>query len=453
MNDFMKTILNAIQSWTKKEIKNSTSDWNQNDVNQPGYVKNRTHWDSRKEEKVNITFDGNIDGKEYIDLQGDGSIYFVKVSDLTPSTKEVIGGTISGTEMGNTVNTEITEYDVISDSEVIYYIAMTDNSRAIVVFEDFIEDNITLTKGIWFFYAPNVICINILSYDAISGELKKIDEKYLPEINLSIKMDVNNPVGTGSFSMNREVGTTVGEYSHAVGYNTTASGQYSHAEGIRTEASGLVSHAEGNGTTARGTVSHAEGFETRAYGQYSHAEGCRTGTEAGSAATIGGAHSGFASHAEGYGSIANGPVSHAEGNGTTASGDSSHAEGCGSIASGYASHAEGIGTTAQRRSQHTQGEYNILDTEGTTGAKGKYAHIVGNGTSDTTRSNAHTLDWNGVGWFQGGLQVGGNAQDDGAKSVMLNGDKEIIIASSTEGSTKQFKITVDDTGTLTVSEI
>ena len=39
------------------------------------------------------------------------------------------------------------------------------------------------------------------------------------------------------------------------------------------------------------------------------------------------------------------------------------------------------------------------------------ALIIGNGTSDTARSNAHTLDWNGVGWFQGGLQVGGTEQD------------------------------------------
>ena len=36
---------------------------------------------------------------------------------------------------------------------------------------------------------------------------------------------------------------------------------------------------------------------------------------------------------------------------------------------------------------------------------------------------------------------------------MLNGDKEIILASSTEGSAKKFKITIDDTGTLTVAEV
>ena len=115
--------------------------------------------------------------------------------------------------------------------------------------------------------------------------------------------------------------------------------------------------------------------------------------------------------------------------------------------------------------------------------RGSYVYIVGNGTSNTARSNAHTLDWNGVGWYQGGLQVGGNAQDNGAKNVLLEGDavpvpttasvgqtivvksvdengKPIewevvdpwVITSSTEGSSKKFKISIDDTGTLIVAE-
>jgi hypothetical protein len=49
---------------------------------------------------------------------------------------------------------------------------------------------------------------------------------------------------------------------------------------------------------------------------------------------------------------------------------------------------------------------------------GKYAHIVGNGDSESNRSNAHTLDWGGLGWFAGGLKVGGTGQDDtDAKNV------------------------------------
>lgn len=91
--------------------------------------------------------------------------------------------------------------------------------------------------------------------------------------NASDKMSSTNPVGTGSFSMNRKSGTTIGTNSVAVGYNVTASGAYSHAEGESTTASAIESHAEGYSTTASGQASHAEGGSTRAEGYYSHAEG------------------------------------------------------------------------------------------------------------------------------------------------------------------------------------
>ena len=38
-------------------------------------------------------------------------------------------------------------------------------------------------------------------------------------------------------------------------------------------------------------------------------------------------------------------------------------------------------------------------------------------------------------------------------SVFKDGDTEFILASSTAGSTKKFKVTVDDTGILTTTEV
>ena len=38
-------------------------------------------------------------------------------------------------------------------------------------------------------------------------------------------------------------------------------------------------------------------------------------------------------------------------------------------------------------------------------------------------------------------------------NYMANGDKAIILTSSTFGSTKKFKITVDDNGTLSATEV
>lgn len=174
------------------------------------------------------------------------------------------------------------------------------------------------------------------------------------------KMDKIDPVGTGSFSMNRKAGTVIGNYSHAEGDNTTASGEDSHAEGYNTTASSYNSHAEGSNTTASGEHSHAEGFNTKASGNYSHAEG----------------------------------------NGTTASGQASHAEGSYTIASGDNSHA--------------QGKYNIEDTSNI------YSDIIGNGISNDARSNAYTLDWNGNAWFAGDVYTGstsGTNKDDGSKKL------------------------------------
>ena len=249
------------------------------------------------------------------------------------------------------------------------------------------------------------------------------------------KMNANNPVGTGSFSMGRKSGSVIGTNSHAEGFNTTASGERSHAEGSSTTASSNSSHAEGASTTASSNSSHAEGMSTTASGEGSHAEGMSTHAE------------GNSSHAEGNTTKASGNYSHAEGRNTTASGNSSHAEGSKTVASGNYSHAEGASTTASSENQHVQGKHNVEDSQN------KYAHIVGNGVSNIDRSNAHTLDWNGVPWFKGRPQFGGTAQDQGSQTVMANGDKEIILASSTANSTKKFKITVDNSGTLTATEV
>ena len=141
--------------------------------------------------------------------------------------------------------------------------------------------------------------------------------------------------------------------------NNIANGDYAHAEGSMTHA---------------GSYAHAEGYKTEALSQYSHTEGYYTSAQQ------------YASHAEGEWAYANGRVSHAEGSNTVAG-------------SSY---------------QHVQGKYNVEDYNS------KYAHIVGNG-SYSERSNAHTVDWNGLGWFAGGIKIGGTSQDDAnAKSVLTS---------------------------------
>lgn len=166
---------------------------------------------------------------------------------------------------------------------------------------------------------------------------------------------------------------------------------------------GKNSYAAGLTTIASGNASHAEGIDTIASGVYSHAEG--------------------------NGTTASGISSHSEGTATTASGYYSHAEGSNTTAYGYYSHAEGEGTIASSSHQHVQGYYNLEDKAN------KYAHIVGNGDG-SFRSNAHTLDWSGNAWYAGTVE-----------------GKALILPSSTENSTKKFRITVDDSGALTTTEV
>lgn len=158
---------------------------------------------------------------------------------------------------------------------------------------------------------------------------------------------------------------------------------------------GAGSSAIGGSVIASGMASHAEGAITTASGENSHAEG--------------------------YGSLASGYGSHAEGSTTTASGVSSHAEGDYTTASGASSHAEGYGSKASSQFQHVQGKYNIEDKDR------KYAHIVGNGAGDAKRSNAHTLDWKGNGWYAGKLSQEGTPTDDKDLATKKYVDDNILL--------------------------
>ena len=171
----------------------------------------------------------------------------------------------------------------------------------------------------------------------------------------------------------RKTGTLSGGYSLVEGFNNTATGFCAHAEGWSSIASGTSAHAEGS-STASGDDSHAEGSSTTASGDDSHTEGmCTTA-------------SGQSSHAEGEHTEASEIGAHAEGSYTKAMGAYSHAEGGSTTASGDYSHAGGVGTIAKNDYQTVIGRYN---------ANKNSAFIIGNGSSDTERSNALTVDWDG----------------------------------------------------------
>lgn len=211
---------------------------------------------------------------------------------------------------------------------------------------------------------------------------------------------------------------TEGLSSVAIGQEVVASGARSQAFGYRTIASGRSSHAEGSYVnlndvnyypTASGDASHAEGRGTTASGEASHAEGSLS------------VASGDASHAEGEDTTASGDPSHAEGLATTASGYASHAEGTHTIASGNFSHAQNNNTIAAKDNQTVLGKYNLEDTA--TSTTKQKALIIGNGTSNSARSNALEVDWGGNVKYAG--KATGN---NGTRDIELNISEATISA-------------------------
>ena len=229
-----------------------------------------------------------------------------------------------------------------------------------------------------------------------------IDDKFIPSTIARTENLVGQKTTEGGEIFNDyENNTASGKSSHAEGYDTTASNDYAHAEGVNSVASGFASHAEGSDAKAIGVTAHAEGYYSEASGDAAHAEGYQTKA------------SGDAAHSEGYEAKATGLYAHAEGRETLASNETAHAEGIGTIASGFGSHAEGVGTIAAGAGQHVEGEFNLEDQE-------TYLHITGNGISGSSRSNAHTIDRHGDGWFSGDVYVGstsGTNRDDGSKKL------------------------------------
>lgn len=329
-------------------------------------------YDSREYETVTLTYDGNKETKEVLDVVP-GEVSFVKITDnisiddlerLSTADVTICMSSSDGQTQENTIN--------IADSggcefvqENIYRAA---ESFILLVLEDTDFSGTDIAKGIWVMHVNESSLSDYyaksLTYNTcISGELKKLDEKYLEK-----KPGICSEGKVYTYTIyddpdERTIETTLTDICGpgAESFNTT----------------------EHNEPKAIGECSHAEGFETIAYG--------------------------FASHAEGDENVALGEASHVEGLYNYAIGYAAHAEGVATSAMKDSSHAEGESTIANCESQHVQGKYNIKDTED------KYAHIVGNGSSKEERSNAHTLDWDGNAWFQGDIFVKGTSQNDAQK--------------------------------------
>ena len=216
-------------------------------------------------------------------------------------------------------------------------------------------------------YCPMTIAF---TYNASGSTFKitiknTVDYTELEYIYIECVYPVTRTASHYSFGVNN---SSDGKMSFAEGYGVTASGDYSHAEGRDTRASHLQAHAEGHNTIASGETSHAEGTSTKAGGGASHSEGAYSKATA------------QAAHSEGYYG--------------TATGMAAHAEGFGAIAGGAYSHAQNDHTTASNYAETAIGKFNYC-IAGTTPSVSTYGLYIGNGSSETKRSNALMVDWNG----------------------------------------------------------
>ena len=262
-----------------------------------------------------------------------------------------------------------------------------------------------------------------------------------------------------------------GFYSHTEGYGAISQSPYSHAEGYNTTTSSGIAHAEGVLTTATGYGAHSEGYGNRFTLQltgdgnaltYTYTDDMpknivkhlqNNGTVKLMTTPNGPWTWNFIQNNANYHCVnvtaideenktvtvdvtlsedaisnrfcwflllntSSGTGSHAEGVSTIVSGTGSHADGQYTFVSGHASSASGECTIASTSGQTVIGTYNIPDDTtinlhpNQAAGFGKYVFIVGNGYEAGGTSNAHTLDWQGNGWYAGKLTVGSAPTDN-----------------------------------------
>lgn len=132
---------------------------------------------------------------------------------------------------------------------------------------------------------------------------------------------------------------------------------------------------------------------------------------------------------------ASGNFSFAVNHNTTASASNASAFGDFTVAQKPDSFAEGDHTDTGHYIAHVSGRYNKVLPSLDSSSSDSWLYVIGNGTS-SRRSNAYALDWSGNAWYSGVVEA-----------------TSFILESSTPNSTKHFKITVDDNGTLTTTEV
>lgn len=361
------------------------SDWNQNNEIAHDYIKNRTHYT----EIGRTIYAGVCNFDEFEDyLQTKIYFYVREINDGQYVTVYIDDVRFDGLEVKN---------QIIGNKEsVLGFQANIDNSKGTL---DFYLGG-GFTKG------EHKIVI-------LEDTVHKLHEKYMPEnmtkaietvqITADNKMDKNDPAGTGSFSMNRKADTLIGDYSSVNGFDSIASAKYSSANGVGTVSNFVNMNATGSynkiDTFCEEITRNLEtdyGYNKYISVSYGETYSVIDGNYVLNNGII---KSALEDVPQGYYFITfwNGGYVYATQNHTIYRCVSSYSDG-----------------------HIIYDKYHLAKENND--EKGKYSHVVGNGTSDEERSNAHTLDWHGNAWYSGDVYVGGTSQDDEEAKKLITED-------------------------------
>ena len=217
IEDTANKYAHIVGNGSRLERKNAhTLDWDGNAWYQ-GQVQgiNLPH-DTRVFEEIEITFNGDIEGKETVLVEyplapvslsnvnsktsDTSNIRYVKASDKAISYEEFCS-VISLTAANISVEGELTEFEfpteelkdaLIKINDNVFVVGYTSENYPdiIITHENItvdsvignIQNDLILTPGIWFLCIDENAYISKFKYQGIiSGELKKLDEKYLPD--------------------------------------------------------------------------------------------------------------------------------------------------------------------------------------------------------------------------------------------------------------------------------
>ena len=415
-------------------IRQDPPDWNENDPAKSGYIKNRPFYESSEKFIGAITFTATSENTMKC-VVGEEDMYTLEGISSLSYAGVVLKAYVDGqTCMSSVIFNENEGFIAISgalNSTVGFYLG-----------ENF---NVTINKD-GLILIPNETYV-VKFYNAGGPFYKTISENFLPDTIFSQK---NAPVKFGASNSGELINSTV------QGYYTKASNQYSHAEGYNTEASGYGSHAEGDHTVANKKFLSVSG----SYNLYDDAK---------------------------YIQIHNSDTLEVMSNSTYYESDSFTFD----ASTGIFTLVEPVARKGSqlhlnkfyilrdvsgdivyklisiKESLNTRVYYNITKYTSilASDSKGQYSTIVGNGTSDTERSNAYTLDWEGNAWFAGDVYVhstSGTNKDDGSKKLLDTSDllafaeevKDVTIQKPTTAQVGQIvKVkAVDADGKITETE-